>query len=150
MVAEGLINGRLTQDVKIFDNGGGVITVAVKKSYKNKENEYETNFFSVFLSKKTAPLVEKNFKKGDGIMFRYTLDTRKTVDSEGKTKTEIILYMDNLFFGTVGKKFDGDSAERPAASAKAAPKAVPNAAPKTAPAPGDDEAEILDDDELPF
>ena len=59
--------GRLTRDVelKVIDNGTSIskFSVAVNRDFKNKDGEYEADFFNCVAFKHTADFVKTYFKK---------------------------------------------------------------------------------------
>lgn len=74
------MTGRLARDVEIrtFDNGDKAanFTLAVSRNYKNKNGEYECDFFNCQARNGTADLLYQYFKKGDFCPIAGKLRTR--------------------------------------------------------------------------
>ena len=91
-----MLTGRLVKDVDLkYTQGGSAIasaTVAVKRGYKNKEGEYESDFPRIKAFGKTAEFFANYFKKGDAVEICGSIQTGKYEDSDGKTiyTTDII------------------------------------------------------------
>lgn len=91
-----MLTGRLVKDVELkYTKGGSAIasaTVAVKRGYKNKEGEYESDFPRIKAFGKTAEFFANYFKKGDAVEICGSIQTGKYEDSDGKTiyTTDII------------------------------------------------------------
>lgn len=87
--------GRLTSDpqVKETDNGGKVAhaSLAVTRSYKNENGEYETDFIDCVLFNGIASNTAEYCKKGDLVGIKGRLQVRDyEVDGEKKKTTEVI------------------------------------------------------------
>ncbi|WOZ56217.1 single-stranded DNA-binding protein [Brochothrix phage BtpYZU03] len=84
-----MLTGRLVKDVELkYTQGGSAIataTVAVKRGYKNKEGEYESDFPRIKAFGKTAEFFAKYFKKGDVVEICGSIQTGKYEDNDGKT-----------------------------------------------------------------
>ena len=84
-----ILTGRLVKDVELkYTKGGSAIasaTVAVKRGYKNKEGEYESDFPRIKAFGKTAEFFANYFKKGDVVEICGSIQTGKYEDSDGKT-----------------------------------------------------------------
>lgn len=91
-----IIIGRTTRDIefKTTQSGTSVVefSVAVKRTFKNANGEYESDFFNCVAYNKTAEKVSNYVKKGDLIAVDGKLQTRNYTDREGKKVyvTEII------------------------------------------------------------
>lgn len=96
MINEVTITGRITKDpeVKELSSGKRVsnITVAVPRSYKNENGEYDTDFFDCELWGGVADSTCENCKKGDsvGIKGRLQNNSYETESGEKRTTTRII------------------------------------------------------------
>lgn len=135
MLNKFVINGRLTQDPKKVEGKNyGYLNLAVGRNYKNKDGDYQTDFISALVPGRTMEFIEKHFKKGDGITIIGNVETQVKKEGEN-TETLIKLKVTDVEFETVGRKYRGDDAQKPAASTDDAPA-----------------AEDLDDDDddLPF
>lgn len=65
-----ILTGRLTSDPTTTTVGNTTVTkfaIAVKRDYKNKNGEYETDFINVTAWGKQGETIAKYFKKGDPI-----------------------------------------------------------------------------------
>lgn len=84
MLNQIVIVGRLVQDpeIKELENGRKVcnITLAVSRSYKNYNGEYETDFIDCVLWTGIAENTQKYCKKGDIIGIKGRLETREEND----------------------------------------------------------------------
>ena len=95
MLNQIVLVGRLVQDpeIKELENGKKVtnITLAVKRSYKNSEGIYETDFIPCIVWNEMAENAAEFCRKGDiiGIKGRLQTDTYEK-DSKNITKLNII------------------------------------------------------------
>ncbi len=80
MLNQTVIVGRLVRDPELreTENGNKVtnITLAVPRSYKNTEGEYDTDFISCVLWKGIAENTAEYVKKGDLLGVKGRLNTR--------------------------------------------------------------------------
>lgn len=80
--------GRLTSDpeVKTTENGKSYanITIAVPRSYKNENGEYDTDFVKCKLWGGIAEKITEYCHKGDLIGLKGRLETRQYEDDNGK------------------------------------------------------------------
>ena len=88
MVNETVLVGRITQDPKVteLDNGKKVcnITVAVPRSYKNENGEYDTDFIPCVLWKGVAENASEYCHKGDLLGVKGRLQSRIIEKEEEK------------------------------------------------------------------
>ena len=88
MLNQTVIVGRLVKDPELneTENGNKVtnITLAVPRSFKNSEGEYETDFISCVLWKGIAENTVEYCKKGDLIGVKGRVQTRNYEDAEEK------------------------------------------------------------------
>ncbi len=93
MLNQSIIVGRLVKDPELreTENGNKVtnITLAVNRSYRNIEGEYETDYIPCVLWKGTAERTSKYCKKGDLLGIKGTLQSR-VYDKEDGTRQYII------------------------------------------------------------
>ena len=86
MLNQIILVGRLvaTPEVKELENEKNVanITVAVPRSYKNSEGQYDTDFVSCVLWKGIAESTVSYCKKGDLVGVKGHIQTRKYEDSD--------------------------------------------------------------------
>lgn len=96
MLNQAILVGRLTKDVEIkeLDNGKKVtsITLAIPRSFKNTEGEYETDFVECTLWNNIAENTAEYCKKGDivGVKGRLQSSNYEKEDGTKIYKTEII------------------------------------------------------------
>ena len=95
MLNQVVMVGRLVSDptVQELESGKKVsnITLAVPRSYKNEEGEYDTDFVDCALLNTIADRTTEFFRKGDlvGIKGRIQTDTYE-VEGETKKRTSVI------------------------------------------------------------
>ncbi len=101
MLNQSVIVGRLVRDPELYetDNGNKVtsITLAVPRSYKNMDGEYDTDFISCTLWKGVAENTVEYCHKGDLLGIKGRLQSR-TIEEEEKNKTIIELVADKVTF----------------------------------------------------
>ena len=68
-------------------------SIAVKRTFKNANGEYESDFFNCVAFSKTAETISRYVKKGDMLGIEGRLQTRSYTNKEGRkiTVTEIIV-----------------------------------------------------------
>lgn len=90
-----IVSGRLTKDgeTRTTDSGKQVYSgsVAVNRNFKNKDGEYDTDFFN-FVYWNVSDKFSQYLKKGRAVIIEGSLQTRTYDDKEGNKKyvTEII------------------------------------------------------------
>lgn len=91
-----ILIGRLTETPEIVNSDGdnmrAAITIAVKRTYKNQDGIYETDFIRCILWNGIAKRASEVYKKGDIICLHGRLQIR-TYENEKKEKkyfTEVI------------------------------------------------------------
>lgn len=106
MLAKAIINGNLVRKPQAAESGKyGFMTLAVQRSYKNADGNYDTDFVNIMISgeKLTDFYVEK-FDKGDGVLVECEISTKlNKFDSEGKDKVITLVTRDFPSFAT-GRK----------------------------------------------
>ncbi len=75
-------------------------------SYKNKENEQITHWFSFKAYNKKAEFVNQYFHKGDPISITGHLSTESWDTQEGEKRTKTVIVVDSVEF-PIGKKKEG-------------------------------------------
>ncbi len=96
MLNQTVLVGRLTSDPELHELEGGnkvaSITLAVPRSYKNTDGEYDTDFIPCVLWKGVAESAAEYCHKGDLIGIRGRIESRKykTEDDKTREKTEVI------------------------------------------------------------
>ena len=93
-----IIQGRLTHDLelKTTPNGVSVLSfrIAVQRNYKEKgSDKYPTDFFNAVAWRTNAEFISRNFKKGNLLVLKGSLENRDFVDKNNvnRTVTEIIV-----------------------------------------------------------
>ncbi len=96
MLNQIVIVGRLTRDPELRETEGGKkvtnITLAVPRSYKNLEGEYETDYIDCVLWTGIAENTTEYCKKGDilGLKGRVQTRTYETDDDKKRHVTEVV------------------------------------------------------------
>lgn len=89
--------GRVTKDLELKQTTAGnsvaEFSLAVKRSFKNANGEYESDFFNCVAFSKSAETISRYVNKGDQIGIEGRLQTRNYTNSEGRKiyVTEIIV-----------------------------------------------------------
>ena len=151
--------GRLTADPELRQTQSGVascrFTVAVTRSFKNQNGEYETDFIDCTAWRQTAEFVSRYFNKGKMILVEGNLRKGKYQDKKYPDVTHYTtdVFVDNVEF--VGGKNDGGA--QPQNNTYQAPRQ--QAAAPQQPAPANDNMsygnfgeyeELLNEDDMPF
>lgn len=104
--------GRLTDDPKVkdLDNGKQVsnITLAVPRSYKNADGEYDTDFVDVVLWDKVAGTTAEYCKKGDLIGIKGVLQTKNYETEAGEKRKSTQIVADKVTFLAPAKDKEAD------------------------------------------
>lgn len=95
MINQLVVIGRLTKDpeLKKTDSGKTIanVTLAVPRSYKNVNGEYDTDFIDCILWSGVAETTTEYCKKGDLVGVRGRIQTRSyEKDEQKKFVTEVI------------------------------------------------------------
>ena len=96
MLNQIIIVGRLVQTPEVVTTESGkhmtYITVAVPRSYKNENGEYETDFIDCVLWEAVVINTSEYCQKGDVIGVKGRIQTRMVDDEDGNSykKTEIV------------------------------------------------------------
>lgn len=93
MLNQIVLVGRLVKDPEITeledDKKRSYITLAIPRSYKNENGEYETDFVDCILWNAIAQNTTDYCKKGDIVGVKGRIQSR-TIENEDKTKTNKI------------------------------------------------------------
>ena len=108
MLNQSIIVGRLIKDpeLKETDNGNKVanIILAVNRSYKNSDGDYDTDYIPCVLWKGTAERTVQYCKKGDLVGVKGTLQSRVYDKEDGTRQYVIEIVVDKVtFISTKGK-----------------------------------------------
>ena len=98
-----VIIGRLTRDPELKSTNAGTavcnFSVAVDRTYRDKEGNRPTDFFDISVFGATAEFVSKYFKKGSSIAISGAMESRKFVDKDGNNRHSAEVVADNIYFG---------------------------------------------------
>lgn len=93
MLNQTVIVGRLVRDPELYqtDNGNKVtnITLAVPRSYKNSDGEYDTDFISCVLWKGIAENAVEYCHKGDLLGIKGRIQSRN-IEIDEETKRQVV------------------------------------------------------------
>lgn len=96
MVNSVILVGRITQDVELKYSNSQVeicnFSLAVRRNFKNREGEYDTDFVNCVAFGKTATLMDEYVSKGNMISVEGRIQTRNYEDTTGRRVyvTEVI------------------------------------------------------------
>lgn len=149
-----VLMGRLVRDpeLKTTQSGNSVCTfsIAVDRSYTEKDEERKADFFTVTAWRKTAEFICKYFQKGSLIAIEGSLQTRQYQDKSGNNRTATEVLASRVSFAGskasngASVQSSGQQTENYAQNANASQNA-PQAA------SGSDDFSVIDDgDDLPF
>ena len=93
MLNQIILVGRITQLPQ--DN---ILTLAVSRSYKNENGEYETDFIPVNIPNTLIQNVIDYTKVGDVIGVKGRLETRITTDDDYNKTKQIVIIADRITF----------------------------------------------------
>lgn len=103
--------GRLVRDPELMktesDKSYANITLAVKRSYKNENGEYDTDFIDCILWTGTADTTCEYCHKGDVLGVKGRVQTRTYEDEKGKHRTQEVI-ADKVTFLTSSKEKSKD------------------------------------------
>lgn len=92
-----ILVGRLTRDPELrsMGNGGNVsnFSIAVNRNFKNKEGNYDADFFNCVAYRNSADFISKYFKKGNMICVEGRVQNRSYDAQDGSKRyiTEVIV-----------------------------------------------------------
>jgi single-strand DNA-binding protein len=93
MLNQSVIVGRLVRDPELYEteNGNKVtnITLAVPRSYKNVDGEYDTDFISCTLWKGVAENAVEYCHKGDLLGVKGRIQSKK-IDLDEETRRDVV------------------------------------------------------------
>ena len=96
MLNQTVLVGRLVRDPELYETESGNkvtnITLAVPRSYKNSNGEYDTDYINCVLWKGIAESASEYCHKGDLLGIKGRIQTSNYQDSEGNKKytTEVV------------------------------------------------------------
>lgn len=103
MINSVVLVGRITKDPELHitetsKTNVANITVAVPRSYKNANDEYDTDFIRVTLWKTIAENTVKYIKKGDLIGIEGRIQNNRYKDKEGNDQYAMEVVADKVVF----------------------------------------------------
>lgn len=114
MVNETVLVGRITQDPKVteLENGKKVcnITVAVPRSYKNENGEYDTDFIKCTMWSGIAEKTSEYCKQGDLIGIKGRIQTR-VIEKDNSKQTIQEVVAEKVTFLAKSKEKNNDEIE---------------------------------------
>lgn len=94
--------GNITKDIELKETGSGVkytrFSIAVRRTFKNDDGEYDTDFFNVIAWRKTAEIISEYFKKGSRIAISGKLQQNKYTDKDGNERTSVEIVAEDIDF----------------------------------------------------
>ena len=97
-----LLVGRLTRTPELFSTEtgkkGSYITLAINRSYKNIDGEYETDYLDCTLWTNIAESAVQYCRKGDTVGVRGKLQTRIIENSDGTKTKKVDIIADRVSF----------------------------------------------------
>lgn len=102
-----IIAGRLTADPELRNTPSGKavasFTVAVRRDYKNKSGEYDSDFINCQVWGKTAETVAKYFAKGSEIAAVGSYTNNNYTDKDGVKRYSSVITVKEIVFGEKNK-----------------------------------------------
>ena len=74
------------------------ISIATTRSYKNKNDEYETDWFNAVAFGGTADFISKYFSKGDMILAEGNIQNNDYIDKEGNEQHSFSFIINTVEF----------------------------------------------------
>lgn len=153
-----ILVGRLTRDPELRSMGNGSnvanFSIAVNRNFKNKEGNYDADFFNCVAYRGTADFISKFFKKGNLICIEGRVQNRSYDAQDGSKRYVTEVITENVEF--VGGKNENSSANANFDSYVDAPAPDPIDSmpeydiPKSDPYENYDKEVSLSDNDLPF
>lgn len=113
MLNQVVIVGRIVQDPAVETTESGkersYITLAVPRSYKNADGEYETDFVDCVLWGGVASSTAKYCKKGDLVGVKGKVETSIYEAEDGKNKKSTQIVAEKITFLSTAKEKDSDN-----------------------------------------
>lgn len=106
--------GRLTRENAVSGEENSKVvrnTLAVQRSFKNKDGNYETDFIPIVAWGKTGDFLEKHFKKGDAIVIDGSMRSGN-YEKDGKTIYTLECHVNNIEFSLSRKTDENTNSEK--------------------------------------
>lgn len=107
MINSVALSGRLTKEVKFQVTTSGVqvarFTLAVQRSFKDKNGEYQADFINVIGFKGTAQIANDRLNKGDLCNIHGRMQTRQFENKEGQMVYLTEVVTDNIQLINTGR-----------------------------------------------
>ena len=108
-----VITGNICNDLEIKTSGETKIlnfTVAVRRKFKNKNGEYETDFVRCVAFNKQCDFLTNYFKKGSPILIQGNLQSNSYETESGEKRTSYNVVVENIdFFGRRNEQTSQDA-----------------------------------------
>ena len=110
MLNQTVLVGRIVKNPELKETGSGNkvtnVTLAVPRSYKNSEGQYETDFISCVLWKGIAENTVEYCKKGDLVGIKGRIQTREYITDEDEKKHVVEVVAEKVTFLSSKPKTD--------------------------------------------
>ena len=157
MLNVAVVMGRLVAEPELRHTPGDVpvttVTLAVDRSYVKSGTERQADFLDIVAWRGTAEFICRNFRKGQMMAVKGSIQTRNFTDKDGNKRKAVEIHATDVSFAD--SKRDNDGGSKPAPTY--APASYTSAAPfievdDNNPVFGSDDYEpiALSDDDLPF
>jgi single-strand DNA-binding protein len=117
-----ILIGRITKEIELKATTSGTevadFTIAVNRTYKNAEGNYEADFINCVSYKGLAKTISTYVKKGDRLAVEGRLQTRTYQNKEGKNIKVSEVIVENIDFIETKKKEQPNNVDVPAGSIK--------------------------------
>lgn len=94
--------GRLTKDVELKQTTSGIevvqFTLAVNRSYKNPQGEYDADFIRCVAYRKTAELIARYFQKGSQLGLDGRIQTGSYENQQGERIYTTDIIVNQIYF----------------------------------------------------
>ena len=111
MLNKTILHGNLTRDIELKDLGNDKkvanFSIAIRREYKNQNEEYETDFFNCSAFGRTAVFLSNYFKKGQEILITGHLQNNQWETESGEKRTATNIIVENVEF--CGKKEESNT-----------------------------------------
>lgn len=115
MLNQTVVVGRIVRDLEVKETESGKqyssITLAVPRSFKNADGEYDTDFINVMLWNGIASNTAEYCKKGDLVAVKGRLQTNQVEKEDGTKETKMSLVCERLTFLTTRKDIQNHEVE---------------------------------------